>query len=357
VEPAAGLGARLLDLRDEALAPRYSVATGRASPLIRPGIELVLGIVALYFGAEWLVRGAARLARSFGMSALVVGLTVVAVGTSAPELVVSILAVSRGQVDMTVGNVVGSNISNIALILGVSALIYPIAMRSTLLKRGIPLMLLASALLVALVLNGSLGRVEGGVLVVGLVAYFWYLIRSCRKEPPRTEAAFDAYQRERDCCPGDESRMRNLAIAAAGLVVLAVGAHLIVAAATVFALALGLSELVIGLTVVAIGTSLPELATSVLAAVRKEADIAVGNAVGSNVLNILGVLGPTALVRPLAIDTTLLTFELPVMLAASVLLLPLAWTRLRLERWEGALLLGGYVAFIGVLLQRGGALG
>jgi cation:H+ antiporter len=300
---------------------------------------------------------ASRLARSYGLSALVVGLTVVAIGTSAPELVVSILAVSRNQVDMTVGNVVGSNISNIALILGLSAVIYPIAMRSGLLKRGIPLMLLASGALTLLVLNGTLGRVEGGILVAGLVAYFWYLIRSCKQEPPETEAEFDAYQRERDCCPGDESRLRNLALAAAGLVVLAVGAHLVVGAATLFALALGLSELVIGLTVVAIGTSLPELATSVLAALRKEADIAVGNAVGSNVLNILGVLGPAALVRPLAIDRSLLAFELPVMLGVSVLLLPLAWTRFRLERWEGALLLVGYATFIGVLLQRGGALG
>lgn len=322
--------------------------------MIRPGLELLLGIVALYFGAEWLVRGASRLARSFGLSALVVGLTVVAIGTSAPELVVSILAVARGQVDMTVGNVIGSNISNIALILGVSALIYPIAMRSTLLKRGIPLMILASGVLMVMVLDGSLGRGGGVILVVALVGYFWYLLRAGKEEPPQTEAEFDAYQRERDCCPDDESRLRNLLLATAGLALLAVGAHLIVGAATLFALAFGLSELVIGLTVVAVGTSLPELATSVLAAIRKEADIAVGNAVGSNVLNILGVLGLTAVVRPLEIDQSLLAFELPIMIAVSILLLPLAWTRLRLERWEGALMLLGYVAFIGVLLYRGG---
>lgn len=323
--------------------------------MIRPGVEFLAGIVALYFGAEWLVRGASRLARSFGISALVVGLTVVAIGTSAPELVVSILAVARGQVDLTVGNVVGSNISNIALILGVSALIYPIAIRSTLLKRGIPLMILASGALMLLVLDGSLGRVGGGVLVVGLIAYFWYLLVACGKEPPSTEAEFDAYQRERDCRPGDESRLRNLSLSALGLGLLAVGAHLIVGAATVFALAVGLSELVIGLTIVAVGTSLPELATSVLAALRKEADIAVGNAVGSNVLNILGVLGATALVRPLGIAPSIITFELPIMIVVSLLLLPLAWTRLRLERWEGALLLLGYLAFIGAALYRGGA--
>lgn len=316
-------------------------------------LEFLVGIAALYFGAEWLVRGASRLARSFGLSALVVGLTVVAIGTSAPELVVSLLAVSRGQVDMTVGNVVGSNISNIALILGISALIYPIAMKSSLLKRGIPLMIAASLAFTLLVLDGGLGRISGGLLVAGLIAYFWYLIASCRTEPPEVEAEFDAHQRQRDCLPGHESRVRNVLVASGGLVLLAVGAHLLVGAATVFAVAIGMSELVIGLTVVAIGTSLPELATSVLAAIRKEADIAVGNAVGSNVLNILGVLGPTALIRPLGVDASLLRFEVPVMLGVSLLLLPLAWTRLRLERWEGAMLLGGYVLFIGLLLQRG----
>jgi cation:H+ antiporter len=256
---------------------------------------------------------------------------------------------------MTVGNVVGSNISNIALILGLSALIYPIAMKSSLLKRGIPLMILASGALVLLVLDGRLGRVEGGALVIGLIAYFWYVLRSCRTEPPETEAEFDAYQRERDCCPGDESRLRNVSLAGLGLALLAVGAHLIVASATVFAVAIGLSELVIGVTVVAIGTSLPELATSVLAALRKEVDIAVGNAVGSNVLNILGVLGPTALVRPLEIDRSLAAFELPIMMGVSLLLLPLAWTRFRLERWEGVLLLVGYTAFIAIAVLRGAA--
>jgi cation:H+ antiporter len=321
--------------------------------MLRPVIEFVVGIVLLYFGAEWLVRGASRLARSFGLSALVVGLTVVAIGTSAPELIVSLLAVSRGQIDMTVGNVVGSNISNIALILGVSALIYPIAMKNSLLKRGIPLMIAASLGLTFLVLDGRLGRAGGALLVVGLVGYFWYLIATCRTQPPEVEEEFDEYQRARDCCPEDEARLRNAGIATLGLMLLAVGAHLLVGAATAFAVRIGLSQLVIGLTVVAIGTSLPELATSVLAAIRKQADIAVGNAVGSNVLNILGVLGPTALVRPLGIEPTLLRFELPIMVGVSALLLPLAWTRLKLERWEGALLLVGYVAFIGLLLQRG----
>jgi cation:H+ antiporter len=313
------------------------------------------GIVLLYFGAEWLVRGASRLARSFGMSALVVGLTVVAVGTSAPELIVSVLAVLRGQADMTVGNVVGSNISNIALILGISALIYPIAVRARLLSRGIPLMIAATIMLALLVRDGWLGRSGGALLLLALVGYFVYLLRSTGAELPEVEAEFERHQQDRGCCPRHESRLWNSGLAGIGLVLLAGGAHLLVGAATVFARNIGMSDLVVGLTVVAIGTSLPELATSVLAAFRREADIAVGNAVGSNVLNILGVLGPSAMLQPMAISPSLLRFELPVMIGVSLLLLPLAWTRLRLERWEGALLLVGYVGFIVLLLVRSGA--
>jgi cation:H+ antiporter len=312
----------------------------------------VIGIGLLYFGAEWLVRGSARLARSFGMSALVVGLTVVAIGTSAPELVVSVLAAARGQTNLTVGNVVGSNISNIALILGVSALIYPIGIRGRLLSRGIPLMIAASVAFVLLVLDGGLGRGGGVLLIAGLVAYFTYLLRSRDEELPEVKAEFERNQEERDCCPREESRLWNIGLAATGLVLLAGGAHLLVGAATVFAGHFGLSELVIGLTVVAVGTSLPELATSVLAAFRRETDIAVGNAVGSNVLNILGVLGPAAMLRPLSVSPAMMRFEMPVMIGVSLLLLPLAWTRLRIERWEGALLLVGYVAFITLLLMR-----
>ncbi|HSJ24874.1 MAG TPA: calcium/sodium antiporter [Longimicrobiales bacterium] len=322
--------------------------------LLQGGLFAV-GIVILYFGAEWLVRGAGRLARSFGMSALVVGLTVVAIGTSAPELVVSILAVLRGQADLTVGNVIGSNISNIALILGISAVIYPIAVRARLLSRGIPLMIAATLIFTFMVRDGWLGRAGGGILLLALVGYFTYLLRSTDDELPEVEAEFEQHQEERGCC-SEESRLWNTGLVFVGLVLLAGGAHLLVGAATFFATRIGLSELVVGLTVVAIGTSLPELATSVLAAFRKEADIAVGNAVGSNVLNILGVLGPAALLRPLAVSPGMLRFELPVMIVVSLLLLPLAWTRFRLERWEGVLLVGGYVVFIVVLLARSGAM-
>jgi cation:H+ antiporter len=315
----------------------------------------VAGIILLYFGAEWLVRGASRLARSYGMSALVVGLTVVAVGTSAPELVVSVLAVLRGQTELTVGNVVGSNISNIALILGASALIYPIAVRARLLSRGIPIMIGVSILFALLVLDGHLGRMGGALLVAALVGYFAYLLRSTDDELPEVQDEFERNQAARELRPRQESRLWNTGLAMVGLVLLAGGAQLLVGAATTFARSMGMSDLLVGLTIVAVGTSLPELATSVLAAFRKEADIAVGNAVGSNVLNLLGVLGPSAMLQPMAIQGSLLRFELPIMIGVSLLLLPLAWTRLRIERWEGALLVLGYAGFIGLLLVRSGA--
>jgi cation:H+ antiporter len=329
-------------------APRHP-----ANPVLTQILLFAAGIVILYFGAESLVRGAARLARSFGMSPLVVGLTVVAFGTSAPELVVSLLAALRGQPDMTVGNVIGSNISNVALILGVSALVYPVAVKAKLLSRGIPLMILATTGLALLAVDGTIGREGGVLLLAGMAFYFWFLLRSAPEELPEVEQEFDEEQRERNCCPGEESRLWNLGLVLAGLAALTLGAHLLVGAATFFALRLGLSDLVVGLTVVAIGTSLPELATSVIAAVRKHADIAVGTAVGSNTLNILGVLGITAAVEPLQVERSVLRFEMPVMFAVSVLLLPLAWTRFRLERWEGGVLLAGYTVFVIVLLQRG----
>jgi cation:H+ antiporter len=313
-----------------------------------------IGIVVLYLGAEWLVRGASRLARSFGLSALVVGLTVVSFGTSAPELVVSLLAAVRGRVDLTMGNVVGSNISNVALILGISAVVFPISGRGRLLSRGIPLMIGASLLLALLAWDGLIGRGGGMLLLLALVLYFLYLLRAAPEELPEVEAEFEANQQERGCRPKEESRVRNAGLVIAGLSALTLGAHLLVGAATFLAARIGLSDLVIGLTVVAVGTSLPELATSVLAAVRRETDIAVGNAVGSNVLNILGVLGATSLVQPLVVDRSLLRFELPVMIGVSLLLLPLAWSRLRIERWEGLLLLLGYVGFVAVLLHRAG---
>lgn len=320
--------------------------------MILPGLFL-LGLVALYLGAEWLVLGSSRLARSAGVSGLVVGLTVVAFGTSAPELVVSVLAGVRGQSDVAVGNVVGSNIVNIGLILGVSALIRPMRVRARLVAGEIPVMILVTGALAVLALDGRLGRTDGLFLLVGFGAYLWFVMRAAPKDPVTqwTDPAAPAggfVEPSRSAA----GRWRDIVLVALGLAALVVGAHLLVETATTFARAWGVPELVIGLTVVAIGTSLPELATSVLAAVRGQVDIAIGNVVGSNVFNILCVLGLSAAVRPLSIAPSLLRFEIPVMIGASLLLLPLAWSRLRLEWWEGGLLLLGYVAFTLVVLAR-----
>ena len=310
----------------------------------------LVGIAALYFGAGWLVQGATRLARSFGVSALVAGLTVVSMGTSAPELIVSVLAALRGQSGIAIGNVVGSNISNVALVLGASALVFPLAVQPRIVAREIPLMLGATVLAIVLALGGY-GRLDGALLVGALILYLALLFVTARRDP----AVAAEVTAEGDAGDGAaRARGRNLALVVLGLGVLTVGAQLLVNAATFFARAFGLSDLVIGLTVVAVGTSLPELATSLLAAFRRQNDIAIGNIVGSNVFNVLGILGVTALVRPIAVDPALFRFEFPALLGVSALLLLFAWTRQRVERWEGAALLAVYIAFTWILLTRGG---
>jgi cation:H+ antiporter len=316
-------------------------------------LQFVAGLVALYYGADWLVRGAGRLARRFGVSALIVGLTVVAFGTSAPELVVSGFAAGRGQGDVAVGNVIGSNIFNVLAILGATALIFPIMVQSSLVRRELPIMLGASLLLPLVVLDGSLSRLDGFMLLAAFATYLGLMIWLARKGS--AEIALLASVDD-DLIGGDEQEGaplgRNIMLIAAGLVTLVAGARLLVDSSVFFARAAGLSELVIGLTIVAAGTSLPELATSAVAALRREADIAIGNVIGSNIFNMLAVLGIASSITPIPFDAALFRFELPVMVAGSVALLPLALTRGRLERWEGALLLLGYAVFLVVLFMR-----
>lgn len=319
--------------------------------MILQAILFVAGAAALYFGAEWLVRGSSRLARSFGISALVVGLTVVALGTSAPELVVSTLAALRGQGGVAVGNVVGSNILNLALIVGAGALVAPLTVRMSLIFREAPLMVAAALSLPLLAWDGVLSRLDGGLLTLGFVGYLVFVLRSARREPAEVGAEFEEFEAAGGR-PEPGSRLRAVGLAAAGLAVLVVGAQLLVDAAVFFARAAGVSEVVVGLTVVALGTSLPELATSVVAAARDEGDIAMGNVVGSNIFNSLIILGAAALARPIAADPSLLYFEIPAMLGISLLFPLLAYARRTLGRWEGALLLGYYVTFTGVLLVR-----
>lgn len=320
--------------------------------MLTQALLFAVGLLGLYLGAEWLVRGAARLARSLGVSPLVIGLTVVAFGTSTPELVVSALATIRDQSNVAVGNVVGSNILNVALILGIAALIHPLRVEVRLVAREVPIMILASIGVAALALGGSIGRLEGTGMVGALVIYLVFVIRASLRESAAAQAEFQEFEAARTLEPYGESRLKDALLVTVGVGSLVIGGHLLVGAAIHFARAIGVSELTIGLTIVAIGTSLPELATSIVSAIRQEADIALGNIVGSNIFNLLGILGVAALIRPIAFSADVLLVDIPIMVAFSIVLLPLAWTRMRLDRWEGALLVSGYVAFTLLLFSR-----
>jgi cation:H+ antiporter len=307
------------------------------------------GLAALFVGAEWMVRGAARLARRFGVSALVVGLTVVSFGTSAPELVVSVMAGAAGRSGVALGNVLGSNIVNIGLILGLTALVSPLRVQMRLMVREVPIMIAAALILWILALDGIYRRWEGVLLLVGFAAFLAFMLRAAHREGAEVRAEFVRHH-AREPLAGSSGRWRDAGLIAGGLVGLAVGAHLLVGSATWFGRLFGMSELVIGVTIVSIGTSLPELATSVVAAFRRESDIALGNIVGSNIFNSLSILGVATLVRPIEADPEVILFEIPVMVAFSVALLPLSWTGKRIERWEGVILVAGYLAFTWILL-------
>ncbi len=298
----------------------------------------MVGLILLVGGAELLVRGASRIATAAGISPLVVGLTVVAFGTSAPELAVTTSAALRGFPDLALGNVVGSNVLNVLLILGASALVAPLVVQKRVVRLEVPFMIGVTALVVLLSLNGVVSRWEGLFLLVGGITYTTVLVTRARAVAPKRR-------------PEDEgsgpSTAANLALVAVGLVLLVLGSRWIVAGAEAMAAALGVPELVIGLTVVAAGTSLPELATSVVASVRGQRDIAVGNIIGSNIFNLLIVLGAAAAVSPsgVAVPLTALTFDLPVMLAVSVACLPIFITGLKIDRLEGFIFLGFYVIY------------
>ena len=310
-------------------------------------IRFVVGLVLLVVGAELLVRGASRLATTLGISPLVVGLTVVAFGTSAPELAVGVSSALAGQPDIALGNVVGSNIANILLVLGLAALVTPVVAGLRVVRREVPLMIAASVVLWLMALSGQIDRLEGALLFAGILAYTAFLVRSSRRESAQVRSEFAA---EYQAPPGGGLRavVSNLALATVGLVLLLLGADWIVRGATAMAAAMGIPEVVVGLTIVAIGTSLPEIATSVLAGLRGHRDIAVGIVVGSCVFNILMVLGATALVspQPLSVSPALLAVDLPLMVAAAVACLPILYTGLQVDRREGVLLLGFYVAYL-----------
>ena len=314
-------------------------------------VTFVAGIALLMLGAELLVRGAAGVAVRVGLSSVVIGLTVVSMGTSAPELAVSVRDALDGAGDLAVGNVVGSNIANILLILGVSAAVGAgLVVAERIVRIDVPLMVGVSLLVLVLALDGRISRFEGALLVVLLVVYVTWTVRSARREGPdivaEHEEAIDVEALRRS------SYWVDGLLILAGLAGLVVGAQWLVSSATTVATEFGASELVIGLTVVALGTSMPELATSVVAVLRGQRDIAVGNAVGSNLFNLLGVLGVTAAVASggIRVLEQAQEFDLPVMTAVAVACLPVFFNGYELKRWEGFLFVGYYVAYTTYLL-------
>jgi cation:H+ antiporter len=329
-------------------------ALSRLTFLFTTILLFLVGIVLLTAGAEVLVRGASHLAVAAGISPLVVGLTVVAYATSAPELAVSVQAALAGQSGIATGNIVGSNISNILLILGISALAAPLVVHQQVVRLDVPLMIGVSLIVLLMSWNGVVSTLEGWLLAAGALVFTVFVIRKSRRE---TREIVAEYEHEFGV-PETEQRggrriIRDVLLILAGLVMLLFGARMLVSAATTTAVALGVSELVIGLTIIAVGTSLPELATSLVASIRGERDIAVGNIVGSNLFNLLFVLGSTAVVASggISIDPVVSGRDMLVMIGASLLCLPIFGGHL-VSRWEGFLFLLLYVAYVTYVLLR-----
>ena len=312
-------------------------------------IFLVLGLLLMIGGAEWLVRGASRIATTAGISPLVVGLTVVAFGTSSPELAVSVMSAFKGQADLALGNVVGSNIFNVLFILGISALIVPLVVAQQLVRFDVPVMIAVSLLILLMGLDGSIGRLDGFILFAGVVAYTIFLIRQSRKE---SSAEVKAEYDEEFGAKGPAAWAKNLFFVIVGLGGLMLGSNWFVDGAVSIAEAFGVSELVIGLTIVAAGTSMPEVATSIVAAIKGERDIAVGNVVGSNIFNLFCVLGLSSIVAPagISVSDAALRFDIPVMIAVAAACLPVFFIGYRISRFNGAAFLFFYIAYLVYLI-------
>jgi cation:H+ antiporter len=305
-------------------------------------LYLALGLALLVYGAEVLVRHASILAARLGIPAIVVGLTIVAFGTSAPELAVGTLASLDGQSDLVLGNVVGSNIYNVLLILGVSAIVTPLVIDQQLVRIDVPVMIGVSVLALVLSLDGAISRLDGVVLLAGMAAYTGFQILQGRNPEALEDSA----------TAGSGSAAKSIILLLVGLGILIGGSRLFLDGAVAIARQLGMSELVIGLTIVAAGTSLPETATSVIAALRGERDIAVGNVVGSNVFNILGVLGVAGIVGAggVAVATPNIVFDLPVMVAAALACLPFFFKDNTIARWHGGVFVAYYIAYVAYLI-------
>ena len=305
-------------------------------------VLFVIGLLMLYYGAEWLVKGASNIARSLGLTPLVIGLTVVAFGTSAPELVVSIISSFQEKSMIAVGNVVGSNICNIALVLGLASLFMPIKSNESVVKRDIPIMLGISLYLLLISLNSKIGRLEGATLLGGIIIYvclnYYYAVKGNRQASSGEDIEYIP------------SRARQITLIIAGILFVVAGAQILIDSAVKIMHTFGISEKFIGLTVVALGTSLPELATSVVAAMRKEMDISIGNLVGSNVFNILGVLGAASLVRPVLIPGGFIQSGLLIDYLVMMFISFLPWVMMRktntVMRKDGVVLLSCYAGYI-----------
>ena len=308
-------------------------------------IYISAGLLMLFAGAEGLIRGSSSLALRVGISPLVVGLTVVAFGTSSPELVVSLKAALEGNGDISLGNVIGSNIANIALILGIAALIRPLKVQAVVIRREIPIMIFVSLILVLFMINHEIDRIEGIIFFIGIIIYSIVSVLLARKEKSK--------EIEEEFIEGIAKKPFKIWLAIPfiiiGLALLIYGANLFLEASIEIAKRIGMSQAVIGLTIVAIGTSLPELFTSAVASFKNESDIAIGNVVGSNVFNILLILGVTAMIIPVSAAGITMT-DIIVMLVTAVIILPMTWTKFILNRLEGALLLTGYIIYMLYLL-------
>jgi len=307
---------------------------------------LLAGFALLYFGGEYLVKGSSSLALQLGVTPLLVGLTVVAFGTSSPELAVSIKAGLAGAGDLALGNVVGSNIFNILGILGIASLVQPMTVKAQIIRVDMPIVIGVSLLLCFLLRDGEISRLEGVGLFAAILAYVAFSILLARREKREVQ---DEYA---EGIPEDHRALwLNLVFIVGGVAALIFGGRFFVDGSVAIARLVGVSEAVIGLTIVAIGTSMPELATSLIASAKKEGDIAIGNVVGSNIFNILSILGITAMLQPLSMGN-ISWMDLGVMVAAAVILLPLMRTGFRIERWEGGLMLAGYVGYVVWLISQ-----
>ena len=319
--------------------------------MLIPILLLIVGFVGLYFGAEWLVKGSSSLARATGIRPVIIALTIVAFGTSAPEFVVSFSASLHQTANFAVGTIIGSVIANIGLILGISALIRPIHIEFRLLKKEIPIMLFCEGLFLLFAWNLKLGRIEGGILFAGFILFNWYCIREAKRniqaEKERVKKEYDEYVERRRSRKGF-----NILFIILGLVALVGGSQLVIRGAITLATIFEISPFIIAASIVAFGTSLPELATSAIATYRKEFDISVGNVLGSNIFNILMCIGGAALATPLIVEPSVVRIDALIMVGFSLLLSLFMWTRRRIGRLEGVILLLAYVAYMTYLYTQ-----